>query len=250
MGRLDGKGCSGDGRGIRDRRATVKRFVPRRERCILRSDGERASAWRPNSRPPAQVVFTQAGRWDRAACLAFVNGARRSSGGSTSSSTMPASANTRSRRGERGELERDPQRQPDELRLLRQGGGAADAPQRGRRHRQRRFCAFRRRRRRQPAVRHPPRPRSRLDAALAADHSPEGIRANAVGPGPIFTPFHQRRIAASGETVSQYNAGRARHDAEAPGQGRGGRAAILFLASTMPLCHRRAAVRGRRLTAL
>src|SRR5437016_6773378 len=36
-----------------------------------------------------------------------------------------------------------------------------------------------------------------LTRALAADHSPEGIRVNAVGPGPIFTPFHQRRIAAS-----------------------------------------------------
>src|SRR5205823_701478 len=45
-----------------------------------------------------------------------------------------------------------------------------------------------------------------LTRALAADHSPEGIRVNAVGPGPIFTPFHQRRIAASGETVEQYNA--------------------------------------------
>ena len=29
-----------------------------------------------------------------------------------------------------------------------------------------------------------------LTRALAADHSPEGIRVNAVGPGPIFTPFH------------------------------------------------------------
>src|ERR1700743_1581225 len=45
-----------------------------------------------------------------------------------------------------------------------------------------------------------------LTRALAADHAPEGIRVNAVGPGPIFTPFHQRRIAAAGETVEQYNA--------------------------------------------
>jgi 2-hydroxycyclohexanecarboxyl-CoA dehydrogenase len=44
-----------------------------------------------------------------------------------------------------------------------------------------------------------------LTRALAADHSAEGIRVNAVGPGPIFTPFHQRRIAAAGETVEQYN---------------------------------------------
>src|SRR5438552_7084615 len=45
-----------------------------------------------------------------------------------------------------------------------------------------------------------------LTRALAADHSPDGIRVNAVGPGPIFTPFHQRRIAAAGETIEQYNA--------------------------------------------
>ena len=31
----------------------------------------------------------------------------------------------------------------------------------------------------------------------------KGIRVNAVGRGPIFTPFHQRRVAASGETVEQ-----------------------------------------------
>src|SRR3984957_7042634 len=29
-----------------------------------------------------------------------------------------------------------------------------------------------------------------LTRGLAADHSAEGIRVNAVGPGPIFTPFH------------------------------------------------------------
>src|SRR5476649_2094563 len=45
-----------------------------------------------------------------------------------------------------------------------------------------------------------------LTRALAADHSSEGIRVNAVGPGPIFTPFHELRIAAAGETVEQYNA--------------------------------------------
>src|SRR3954447_9221540 len=43
-----------------------------------------------------------------------------------------------------------------------------------------------------------------LTRALAADHSPEGIRVNAVGPGPIFTPFHQRCIAAAGESVEQW----------------------------------------------
>ena len=87
-----------------------------------------------------------------------------------------------------------------------------------------------------------------LTRALAADHSPEGIRVNAVGPGPIFTPFHQRRIAAAGETVEQYNAkSRARHDAAAPGQGRGGRRRDpVFGLRRCLLRHRRPAVRGRR----
>ncbi len=71
-----------------------------------------------------------------------------------------------------------------------------------------------------------------LTRGLAADHSAEGIRVNAVGPGPIFTPFHQRRIAAAGETVEQYNA-RAAQGTMLKRPGRAGEvaAAILFLAS-------------------
>src|SRR3954453_6525098 len=134
------------------------------------------------------------------------------------------------RRGERGELERDPQREPDELRLLCQGGGSADASQRG--------------------IVNVASVRSvvagggnlqydttkaavaGLTRALAADHSPEGIRVNAVGPGPIFTPFHQRRIAASGETVEQYNARAAQGTMlKRPGRAEEVAAAILFLAS-------------------
>ena len=54
---------------------------------------------------------------------------------------------------------------------------------------------------------------------------------NAVGPGPIFTPFHQRRIAAAGETVQQYNAKAAQGTMlKRPGRPRIA-AAILFLAS-------------------
>jgi hypothetical protein len=45
-----------------------------------------------------------------------------------------------------------------------------------------------------------------LTRGLAADRSAEGIRVNAVGPGPIFPPFHARRAAASGQTIEQYNA--------------------------------------------
>jgi len=71
-----------------------------------------------------------------------------------------------------------------------------------------------------------------LTRALAADHSREGIRVNAVGPGPIFTPFHERRIAAAGETVEQYNAQAARGTMlKRPGRAEEVAAAILFLAS-------------------
>jgi 2-hydroxycyclohexanecarboxyl-CoA dehydrogenase len=67
---------------------------------------------------------------------------------------------------------------------------------------------------------------------LAADHSAEGIRVNAVGPGPIFTPFHARRIAAAGETVEQYNARAAQGTMmKRPGRAEEVAAAILFLAS-------------------
>jgi 2-hydroxycyclohexanecarboxyl-CoA dehydrogenase len=71
-----------------------------------------------------------------------------------------------------------------------------------------------------------------LTRALAADHSPDGIRVNAVGPGPIFTPFHARLIAAAGETVEQYNAKAAQGTMlKRPGRAEEVAAAILFLAS-------------------
>jgi NAD(P)-dependent dehydrogenase (short-subunit alcohol dehydrogenase family) len=67
---------------------------------------------------------------------------------------------------------------------------------------------------------------------LAADHSAEGIRVNAVGPGPIFTPFHARRIAAAGQTVEQYNERAAAGTMmKRPGRAEEVAAAILFLAS-------------------
>ena len=71
-----------------------------------------------------------------------------------------------------------------------------------------------------------------LTRALAADPSAEGIRVTAVGPGPIFTPCHERRIAAAGETVEQYNAQAARGTMmKRPGRAEEVAAAILFLAS-------------------
>ena len=87
-----------------------------------------------------------------------------------------------------------------------------------------------------------------LTRALAADHSPEGIRGNAVGPGPIFTPFHQRRIAASGETVEQYNA-RASQGTMLKRPGRAEEVARrdpVFGLRRCLLRHRHSAVRGRR----
>jgi len=71
-----------------------------------------------------------------------------------------------------------------------------------------------------------------LTRGLAMDHSPEGIRANAVCPGPIFTPFHAKRIAAAGQTVDQYNADAAsRTMLRRPGTSEEVANCILFLAS-------------------
>jgi 2-hydroxycyclohexanecarboxyl-CoA dehydrogenase len=87
-----------------------------------------------------------------------------------------------------------------------------------------------------------------LTRALAADHSPEGIRVNAVGPGAIFTPFHQRRIAAAGETVEQYNAKAAQGTMlKRPGRADEVAAAVLFFGLRRCLLrHQRPALRGRR----
>jgi NAD(P)-dependent dehydrogenase (short-subunit alcohol dehydrogenase family) len=45
-----------------------------------------------------------------------------------------------------------------------------------------------------------------LTRAMALDHAAEGIRVNAVCPGPIFTRFHERRAAAAGKTAEQFKA--------------------------------------------
>lgn len=71
-----------------------------------------------------------------------------------------------------------------------------------------------------------------LTRGLAHDHAGDGVRANAVCPGPIFTPFHARRIAAAGQTVEQYNDDAAtRTMLKRPGKSEEVAACILFLAS-------------------
>ncbi len=71
-----------------------------------------------------------------------------------------------------------------------------------------------------------------LTKGLAMDHGAEGIRVNAVGPGPIFTPFHAKRIAAAGQTIAQYNEDAAsRTMLKRPGTAEEVAACILFLAS-------------------
>lgn len=71
-----------------------------------------------------------------------------------------------------------------------------------------------------------------LTRGLAMDHSPEGIRVNAVCPGPIFTPFHARRIQAAGQTITNYNEdAAARTMLKRPGTAEEVAACINFLAS-------------------
>ena len=63
-----------------------------------------------------------------------------------------------------------------------------------------------------------------LTRGMAADHAPEGIRVNAVCPGPIYTPFHERRIQRAGSDVRAVSRGRRQgHHAPAAGHARGSR---------------------------
>ena len=71
-----------------------------------------------------------------------------------------------------------------------------------------------------------------LTRALAADHSAEGIRVNAIGPGPIFTPFHARRLETSGQSIESYNERAAQGTMmKRPGRAEEVAAGVLFLAS-------------------
>ena len=43
-----------------------------------------------------------------------------------------------------------------------------------------------------------------LTRSMARDHAADGVRVNAVGPGPIFTPFHEGRAEALGKSRDAY----------------------------------------------
>jgi len=71
-----------------------------------------------------------------------------------------------------------------------------------------------------------------LTRGLALDHARDGIRVNAVCPGPIFTRFHERRAAAAGKTFEEFKAEFGRGTMlQRPGIPREVAACILFLAS-------------------
>lgn len=71
-----------------------------------------------------------------------------------------------------------------------------------------------------------------LTRALALDHAGEGIRVNAVCPGPIFTRFHERRATAAGKAFEDFQVEFARNTMlKRPGTPHEVAACILFLAS-------------------
>lgn len=71
-----------------------------------------------------------------------------------------------------------------------------------------------------------------LTRSLALDHAADGIRVNAVCPGPIFTPFHERRAIAAGKTFEAFKEEFGRDTMlKRPGTAREVAACILFLAA-------------------
>lgn len=71
-----------------------------------------------------------------------------------------------------------------------------------------------------------------LTRSLAVAHAEDGIRVNAICPGPIFTPFHERRALASGKPIEEFKEEFARGTIlKRPGLPREVAYGILFLAS-------------------
>ena len=71
-----------------------------------------------------------------------------------------------------------------------------------------------------------------LTRSMARDHAGQGVRVNAVGPGPIFTPYHERRAGELGQTHESYiEAFGAETMLKRPGTAREVANGIAFLAS-------------------
>ncbi len=226
MGRLDGKvaAVTGGASGIGE--ATVRRFVAEGASvAFCDRDGERGQRVAAELEASgAAVAFTQADVGTEAACLAFVNGAAQKFG------RIDILVNNAGIRKYEKIDEASAASWNEILNvnlmsyafcakaavpLMRRNKGGAIVAGGGNLQYDTTKAAI-----------------AGLTRALAADHSAEGIRVNAVGPGPIFTPFHQRRIEAAGETVEQYNAQAAQGTMlKRPGRPEEVAAAILFLAS-------------------
>src|SRR6202045_13032 len=211
MGRLDGKVAAVTGGASGSGEATVRRFVAEGTSvAFCDRDGERGQRVAAELETAgAKVAFTHADVGTEAACLGFVNGAAQKFGRLDILSVNLMSyvfcakaAVPLMRRNKGGAIVN-----VASVRSVVAGGGNVQYDTT------------------KAAV-------AGLTRALAADHSPDGIRVNAVGPGPIFTPFPHRRIAAAGETVEQYNAKAAQGTRlKRPGRSEEVAAAILFLAS-------------------
>src|SRR5580693_4808710 len=220
MGRLDGKvaAVTGGASGIGE--ATVRRFVAEGASvAFCDRDGERGQRVAAELETAgAKVTFTQADVGTEAACLAFVNGAAQKFG------RLDILINNAGIR----KYEKVDEASAASWNEILNVNLMSYA-----------FCAKAAvplmRRGKGGAIVNVASVRSVVAGftrGLAADHSAEGIRVNAVGPGPIFTPFHARRIAAAGETVEQYNAKAAQGTMlKRPGRAEEVAAAILFLAS-------------------
>lgn len=71
-----------------------------------------------------------------------------------------------------------------------------------------------------------------LTRGIAYDHARDGIRSNAISPGPVFTRFHEKRAAALGKTTDEFIRGFGQGGMlKRPARPEEIAAAILFLAS-------------------
>ena len=71
-----------------------------------------------------------------------------------------------------------------------------------------------------------------LTRGLAYDHAADGIRANTISPGPVFTRFHEKRAEALGKSVEEFIAAFGRGGMlKRPARPEEIAASILFLAS-------------------